>query len=191
MHIQHQIIGHLQLLRRVEQLVLLQRCQPRNLLVHLAHMTYCLHHVAGTRLTLRANHRSTLVDTAQRLAQILRTADKRHSKFCFINMVYIVSRREHLALINIVNLQRLQNLRLNEMTNTHLSHNRDRYSVLNLLNQLRVAHACHAAGSTDIRRNLLQRHNCAGTCSLSNFCLLGIGYVHDNAALKHLGKLSI
>ena len=52
------------------------------------------------------------IDAAQSLAQIARTTDKRHLKFGLINMIDIISRGEDFALIDVVDLDRLENLRL-------------------------------------------------------------------------------
>ena len=52
----------------------------------------------------------------------------------------VVSRRQYLTLIDIINLNRLQNLCFHEMTNTHLGHNWNTNSVLNFLNHLRITH---------------------------------------------------
>ena len=183
MYVNYQIIRNLQLLSSVEQLVFFHSSDLCNLLIHFAHMTYCLHNVTGTGLTFGTDHGCTFVDTAQCFAQILGTADKRYVKLGFVNMVNVISRRKYLALVDIINFQRFQNLCFYKMTDAHLCHNRNGNSVLNFLNQLRVAHACYTACCTDIGRNLLQRHNSAGTCCLCDTRLLRCRNIHNYATL--------
>ena len=183
MYVNYQIIRNLQLLGSVEQFVFFHCGDLCNLLIHFTHMAHYLHNVTGTGLAFGTDHRCTLVDTAQCFAQILGTADKRYVKLGFIDMVNIISRRKHLALVDIVNLQSLQNLCFYKMTDAHLCHNRNRNCVLNFLNQLQVAHACYAACCTDIGRNLFQCHNSAGTCCLRNTRLLQCRNIHNYAAL--------
>ena len=154
-------------------------------------MLHSLNNIAGTRLALGADHGSTLADAAQCLAQILGTADKRHLELMLVNMINIISRGKNLALINIVNLNSFQNLRLYKVADTALGHDRNGNRLLDALDHLRVAHAGYAACGADISRNPLQRHDSAGTCRLGNPCLLRSGNVHDDAALQHLCQLLV
>ena len=191
MDVFHQIIGHLQLLGGIKQLILAHGADAADLLLHQAHMAHSLHDVAGSGLALGADHGSAFVDTAQSLAQITGATDERHVKSGLVNVVFIISGREHFALVNVVDLDGLQDLGLNKVADAALRHDRDRNGLLNALDHLRVAHAGHAAGSTDIRGDALQSHNGAGACVFCDLGLLGGGNIHNNAALEHLGQVFV
>ena len=163
-------------------------CNPT---VDQTHVTHCLNNVARARLALRANHGCAFRNAAQRLAQVARTADKRHVKRVFINVIRIVGGSQHLGFVNIVNLNGLQNLSLHGVTDAHLSHNGNAHRLLNALDHLRIAHARNAARSANVSGNALQSHNGARAGSFGDTCLLRRGNVHNHAALEHLGKLTV
>ena len=73
-----ELVRGLQLLGRDVELVLGQVLQPTDLLADLAHVRRRVRDVAGAGLTLGADHRRTLGDAAQRLAEVGRTADEGH-----------------------------------------------------------------------------------------------------------------
>ena len=98
-------------------------------------------------------------------------------------MIHIISRREHLTLIDIINLDCFENLSLHKMSDSAFCHNRDRNRVLDALDHLRITHTGNAAGGTDVCRNPLQCHNGTGTSFLGNMRLLRSGNVHDHATL--------
>ena len=81
-----------------------------------------LHHVAGTGLALGADHRRALGDPAQRLAQVGRAADERHLERPLVDVVRLVGRREHLGLVDVVDVERLKHLRLGEVADARLGH---------------------------------------------------------------------
>ena len=191
MNILHQIIRHPQLLRSVEQLVLGHGLETANLCLHHTHVAHCLHDIAGARFALGTNHGSALIDTAQCLAQILGTANKRYIELGLVDVVLVICRREHFALVDVVNLDGLQNLCLCEVTDPALCHNRNADCLLNAPNHLRVAHTGYTAGCTDVCRNALQRHNGTSAGCLCDLCLLRCGDVHNDAALQHLRQVFI
>ena len=146
-------------------------------------MTYRLHDITGTRFSFGTDHGSTLVDPAKRLAQILCSTYKRYFKVSLIDMVHIICRREYFTLIDIVNLDRFENLSLHKMTDSAFGHNRDSNSILDPLNHLRITHTGNTAGCTDICRYPFQSHDSTGTCCFRNLCLLRCGDIHDDTAL--------
>ncbi|MPM94976.1 hypothetical protein SDC9_142125 [bioreactor metagenome] len=154
--------------------------------VHAAHMANGLHDVAGSRLTLGPDHRCAFGYAPQRLAQILRPADKGDAKAGLVDVEHIVGGREHLALVDVVNFKGLQDLGLHKVPDAHLGHHRDGHRLLNAPNHFWVAHPGNAPGRPDIRRDALQGHHGAGTRLLGDFRLLGGGHVHDNPTLEHL-----
>ncbi len=141
MHFAYQLYRHGELLSCFEKLILAQSYYIANLLLNLAHVAHSLYHVASARFALSANHRGALSHAAQSLAQVARAAYKGHVKSCFVDVIHIVSRGEHLRLVDVVNLDSLEHLSLNNVANTALGHYRNGDSLLNAANHSGVAHA--------------------------------------------------
>ena len=64
--------------------------------------------VAGAGLALRADHRRALGDPPERLAEVGGAADERHGEGPLVDVVRLVGRREHLALVDVVDAERLR-----------------------------------------------------------------------------------
>ena len=158
---------------------------------HGAHMTDRLHHIARTRLSLRPDHRGALRYASKRLAQIAGPADERHGETRLVNMMHIVRRRENLGLVHVVDIDRLENLRLDEMADAALCHDRYGDGVLDTFDHLRVAHAGNAPGRPNVSGNSLESHDRARSRLLRNARLFGRRDVHDHAAFQHTGQRSI
>ena len=107
MHVLGQIVRHGQLLGGLVDLVVAQTDELADLLVHGAHVAYGLNHVAGARLALGANHGRALGDAAQRLAQVLRAAHKRHIELVLVDVVHVVGRRKHLGFVDVIDFDGL------------------------------------------------------------------------------------
>lgn len=130
-------------------------------------------------------------------------------------MVNLISHSQNLTLINIINLQSLQNLRLNEVPDTSLGHDGDGDGVFDLSDHDGVGHAGYAAVATDVGRDAFEGHHGAGASGLGDFglevgggmggirgfeglrniCswfegthLLDIHDVHDDTSFKHGGE---
>lgn len=106
-------------------------------------------------------------------------------------MIDVIGRGENLGLVDVIDLDSLQDLRLDNVTDAALGHNRDGDGLLDALDHLGVAHARDAACGTDVGRDALECHDGAGACLLGDACLLGRGDVHDDAALEHLREFAI
>jgi hypothetical protein len=106
-------------------------------------------------------------------------------------VVLLVRRGEDLRLIDVVDLERLEDLRLREMTDAALGHDRDADRLLDLLDQLRIAHPGHAAELADVGGHALERHDGDGSRLLGDLCLVGGHDVHDHAAGEHSGKADL
>ena len=191
MHVLGQIVRHGQLLGGLVDLVVAQADKFADLLVHGAHVAHGLNHVAGAGLALGANHGSTLGDAAQRLAQVLRAAHKRHVELVLVDVVHVVGRGKHLGFVDVIDFDGLQNAGLGDVADAHLGHNRNRDGFLNALDHGRVAHTGDAAGGANISGDALQRHHRARAGILRDFRLFGRGDVHDHAALEHLGQITV
>ena len=146
MDLAHQLDRNLQLLGRLEQLIIAQGDNVADLLLDLAHVTHGLNDVARARLAFGADHRGALGNTAQRLAQIAGATDKRHVKLGLVDVVDIVGGGEDLGFVDVVDLDGLKDLRLDDVTDAALCHDGDRDGLLNALDHLGVTHARHAAG---------------------------------------------
>ncbi len=130
-------------------------------------------------------------DAPQRLTQVGGPADERDPERPLVDVVGLVGRCQDLGLVDVVDLQRLEHLRLGEVADARLGHDGDRHGLLDALDHRGVAHARHAAVAADVGRNALQRHHRGGTGILGDLGLLGIDDVHDDAALEHLGQTSL
>src|SRR6202171_4107912 len=115
-----------------------------------AHVPHRLHHVAGAGFAFGADHRGPLIDAPQRLAEVARAANKWDFELPLVYVVFLVSRSQDLGFIDEIDADGLQQLRLDEMPDTALRHHRDRHRVLDLGDQLRIAHTGDAAVPADV-----------------------------------------
>ena len=144
--------------------------------------------VAGAGLALRADHGRALGDAPQRLAEVRGAAHEGHGEAPLVDVVGLVGRGEHLALVDVVDAERLEDLGLDEVADAGLGHHRDGDDGLDALDHLGVAHAGHAAVATDVGRHPLEGHDRDGAGVLGDLGLLGVDHVHDHAAGQHLGQ---
>ena len=105
-----------------------------------------------------------------------------------IDVVLFIGGGQDLALIDVVDAQRLEDLRLDKVPDTALRHHRDGDGLDDGGDQPRVAHPGHAAFSTDVGRHPLERHDGHRARVLGDLRLLGGDDVHDDAAFEHLGQ---
>jgi hypothetical protein len=165
------------------QLLLSQHGQCLHLPHNLPHVLHGVHHVAGTGLSFGADHRRAFRDAAQRLAEVTSPADKGCFEGVLVNVVRLVGGGEHFRLVDEIDAELLQNLRLGKVADAGLGHHRDRDRFDDPLDELRIGHAGNAAFGADHRRNTLQRHDRHSTGLLGNLRLLDVHHVHDDAAL--------
>ena len=147
--------------------------------------------VAGAGLALGADHRRALADPPQRLAEVGRAAHERDLERPLVDVVGLVGRRQHLGFVDVVDLERLEHLRLDEVPDPRLGHHRDRHGLLDPVDHHRVAHPRHAAVAADVGGHALERHHRGGAGVLGDLRLLGGDHVHDHAALEHLGQAGL
>src|ERR1700722_10155513 len=102
------------------------------------------------------------------------------------DVVLFVGGCQHFALINEVHLERLKHFRFGKMPNAHFSHHGNGDGPHDLADDLDRSHSRHATFFTNVRWHPFQSHDRAGSCALCNLGLLGVGHVHDDAALEHL-----
>ena len=186
-----QLVGRLQVLGRDVQLVLGHRTQRVDLRRDRADVLGRLRDVAGAGLALGADHRRALVDAAERLTEVGGAADEGDGEVPLVDVVHVVGGREHLGLVDVVDVERLQHLRLDEVADAGLRHDRDRDLGDDRLDEVGVAHAGDAALRADVGGDALERHHGDGAGVLGDAGLLGRDDVHDDAALQHLGEAAL
>ena len=88
-------------------------------------------------------------------------------------MVGVVGGGEHLGLVDVVDAQALQHLRLGEVADPGLGHHRDRDRRDDAVDHVRVAHPADAALGPDVGGHPLERHDGHGAGVLGDLGLLG------------------
>ena len=71
-------------------------------------------------LTLGAEHGGALGDAAECLPKVAAPADEGHGELVLVDVVLLVGHGQHLALVNVVHLQRLEDLSLDEVADAGL-----------------------------------------------------------------------
>ena len=123
--------------------------------------------------------------------EVRAAADERDGELPLVDVVRRVGRRQDFALVDVVDLERLEDLRLDEVADARLGHDRDRHGLLDLADLVGIGHARDAAVAADVGRDALERHHGAGAGVLGDPRLVGVGHVHDHAALEHLGEAAL
>ena len=144
--------------------------------------------VARAGLALGADHGRALSDPPQGLPEVGRAAHEGDLERVLVDVMRLVGGSEHLRLVDVVDLERLEHLGLREVADARFRHHRDRHRFLDLLDHLGARHPRDAAGGADVGRDPLQRHHRDRPGLLGDPRLLGGGDVHDHPALEHLGK---
>ena len=90
MHELHEFVGCLQLFGGLIEFILTHADEAADLTLHETHMTHGLYDISRARLTLRADHRGTLGNTAQGFSEVLGTADEGHVELGLVDVVDVV-----------------------------------------------------------------------------------------------------
>ena len=130
---------------------------------------------------LRADHGGALGNAPQRLTQVVRAAHERDGERPLVDVVLLVRRGQHLALVDVVDAQHLEHLGLGEMPDPGLGHYRDAHGRFDALDQSRVAHPGHAAVAADVGGHPLEGHDRGSAGILGHDRLFGRDHVHDHA----------
>src|SRR5438034_7198212 len=147
--------------------------------------------IAGPRLAFAADHRRALVDATQRLAEVARAADEGDLERVLLDVVFEIRRRQNFALIDVVNADGLEDLRLDEVTDAALGHHRDRDRLHDAMDDIRIAHPRDAPRGANVSGYTLERHDRHGTGFLSDLRVLGGDDVHDHPAFEHLSQAGL
>ena len=164
---------------------------PADFAQHRPRVSHGLDHVPGPGLALGPDHGRPFADPPQCLAEIPTAADERDREVVLPDVVLFVGRRQDLGLVDVIHPQGLQDLRLDEVADPALGHDRDGYGPLDLLDDGRVRHAGHAPRRPDIGGDPLQRHDGAGAGVLGDLRMLRRYDIHDHPALQHLGETNL
>ena len=186
-----QLVGSLEFLGSNVELIFGKRGEVTDLVADLTHVRRRVGNVAGTSFTLGANHCCTFGNATERFTQVGCTADEGNGEVPLVDVVGVIGRGENLGFVDVVDAEGLQDLSLNEVADASLCHNRDRDSVDDAIDQIRVRHTCNATLCANVSRNALKRHD--GNCAriFGDLCLLGSNDVHDDAALEHLSHTAL
>mmetsp|Transcript_27271 Transcript_27271/g.37610 ORF Transcript_27271/g.37610 Transcript_27271/m.37610 type:complete len:271 (+) Transcript_27271:255-1067(+) len=169
-------------------LVFIHGLQLPNTPLHCPDMAHSLHHIASSCLTLGADHGRALCNPSKGLTQVSATAQHGHVKVVLVDVMNLVCRGQDLALINVVNTNRLQNLGFYKVTNAGLGHDWNGDSCFDGLNHFRVRHTSYTSIFANVSGDPLQGHHCDSACFFSNTRLFNIDDIHDASALEHLCK---
>jgi len=149
-------------------------------------VTYGFHHISGACLAFGANHGGAFAYAAQCLTKITTTTYKGYLKGVFVDVMRFVSRGKHFRFVDIIHADGFQNLGFDKMPNAAFCHDGNGDRIHDLKNELRIAHARHAAISPDICRHPFECHYCHCTGIFSDTGMFGSDYIHDHATLEHL-----
>ena len=97
-----------------------------------------------------------------------------HREVVLVDVMLLVGGGEDLGLVDVVDAERLQDLRLDEVADAALGHDRDGDRGHDLLDHRRVGHARDAAGGADVGGHALERHDRHGAGVLGDLGLLGV-----------------
>jgi hypothetical protein len=137
-------------------------------------------------LALGADHGRALGEAPQRLPQVGGAAHERHGELPLVDVMGLVGRGEHLGLVDVVDPDGLQDLRLGEVPDPALGHDRDGHRGDDAVDHVGVTHPGHAALGADVGGHALKRHHRDRAGVLGDLGLVGRDHVHDHAALEHL-----
>ena len=179
----------LQLLGFGHQLFLAEHRELLHLFLDGAHVPHGFDDVARAGFALGADHGRAFGDAPQRFAQIARAAHERHLEVALVDVVLFVGGREHFALVDVVDAQRFENARFHEVADARLGHHRNADGLHDLADLADRRHARHAAFFADVGRARAPAPSRRVAPAFSAITrLLGVGDVHDDAALQHLGQ---
>src|SRR5215831_6914254 len=74
------------------------------------------------------------------------------------------------------------------MSDPTLGHNWDTDRIHDILYSLEARSSCHSSRLSNIKRQLVQDHDCDSPRILSNLSLFDVGNIHYDSVLLHVGK---
>src|SRR5690606_2147386 len=153
-----------------------------DVLADAAHVRGGVGDVPRARLALGADHGRALGDPAQRLTEVGRAAHEGHGELPLVDVVLVVGGAEDLGLVDVVDAEALEDLRLDEVPDAGLGHHGDGDGLDDAVDEVGVAHAGDSALGPDVGGDALEGHHGHGAGVLGDLRLLGGDDVHDDAA---------
>ena len=126
----HEVERSAKLLRSGRELHPGQALEALDRTVDVAQVADGLDDVAGAGLALGTDEHRTLGDPAQGLTEVGGAADERDLEGVLVDVVGVIGRSEDLGLVDEVDLERLEDLRLGEVADADLRHHGDRDDLL-------------------------------------------------------------
>ena len=166
-------------------------CQDLHLLNDLADVLDGVDNVAGAGFALGADHGGAFGDAAQGLAQVAGAADEGDLEGVLVDVMGFVGGGEHFGFVDVVDAEFLQNLGFGEVADAALGHDRDGHRGHDFANLFGRGHAGHAAFGADLRGHAFEGHDGDGAGLFGDGGLLGVGDVHNDAALEHFGEAGL
>ena len=136
----------------------------------------------------RPDHGGPFPEPPQGLAQVRGAADEGDFEVPLVDVIFLVGRREDLALVDVVDAEGFQDLGLDEVADPALGHHGDRDGLHDGLDDGGVRHAGNTAFGPDVGGDAFQGHDGHGAGFLGDLGLVRRRHVHDDAALEHLGQ---
>ena len=111
-------------------------------------------------------------------------------KACLLMWCCLVGGRQHLALVDVVDAERLEDLRLDEMADAALGHHRDRDRLHDLPGSSPGRSCAPRRPARGYRRARAPAPSRPTRPPPRRSGLLGVDHIHDHAALEHLGEVA-
>jgi hypothetical protein len=147
--------------------------------------------VARSGLALGADHGCAFGDAAEGLPEVAGSADKGRGEGVLVDVVDLVGGSEDLGLVDEVDAELLQDLRLGKVADAGLGHDGDGDGGDDPLDELGVGHAGDAAFGADHGGDALEGHDGGGAGLFGDARLLDVHDVHDHAAFEHLSQAGL
>ena len=109
----------------------------------------------------------------------------------FIDVVVFVGHREDFGFVDVVDLERFEDLGFDEVADADFSHDGNGDGFLDFFDEGWIAHAGDATFFSNIGGNAFERHDGDGAGFLGDARLFGIDDVHDDAAFEHLREVCV
>ena len=158
----------------------------------LAHVANGLDDVAGAGLALGADHRRALADAPQRLTEVGRAADERDLEGELVDVVGLVGRASG------PRTRRCSRPRATGRTCASAKWPIRALAITGIVTASWISlimagfdMRATPPSRPDVGRDALERHHRAGAGVLGDLRLVGVGDVHDHAALEHLGETGL
>ena len=186
-----QLVGRLMVLGGGEEFLLAHHGELLHLFHDLAHVLDGVDDVAGAGLALGANHGRAFGDAAQGLAQVARAADEWRLEGVLVNVVLFVGGSEHFGLVDVVDADLLQDLRLGEVSDAALGHHGDRNRAMICLMSLGLAMRETPPSARMMAGTRSSAMTATGAGLFGDFGLRDAHDVHDDSALEHFGEADL